>query len=220
MTDFGPDLPHVLTAFPGRDVKNALPAVLQDLKTLYAAESEKYSHITFFFNGGYDDKHFGEEHLKVESLRIPRFDMAPQMKARELTEAVVKKLKTVEYQFVAINFANADMVGHTGNLEAAVRAVEVLDECIGRLWKEVEALDGHLIVTADHGNVEQMIDVSTGAIETEHSTNPVPFIIAGKDLKGFRELPRGVLADVAPTILDVMGIRPPPDMTGRSLLSD
>lgn len=220
MTDFGPDLPHVLTAFPGRDVKNALPAVLQDLKQLYAAESEKYSHITFFFNGGFDDSHFHEEHLKIESLRIPRFDMAPEMKAVELTDAVLKKLRTGTYPFIAMNFANADMVGHTGNLEAAVRAVEVLDTCIGRLWKEVQAQDGHIVITADHGNVEQMIDVATGAIETEHSANPVPFIIAGKDLKGYRELPRGVLADVAPTILDVMGIRPPAEMTGRSLLSD
>jgi len=220
MTDFGPDLPHVLTAFPGRDVKDSLPAVLQGLKQLYAAESEKYSHITFFFNGGFDDNQFHEEHLKIDSLRIPRFDMAPQMKADELTDAVLKKLKTGAYHFIAMNYANADMIGHTGNLEAAIQAVETLDACVGRLWKEIDAMDGHLVVTADHGNVEQMIDVTTGAIETEHSTNPVPFIIAGKDLKGFRELPRGVLADVAPTILDVMGIRPPADMTGRSLLSD
>ena len=220
MTDFGPDLPHVLTAFPGRDVKNSLPAVLQDLKQLYAAESEKYSHITFFFNGGFDDNQFNEEHLKIESLRIPRFDLAPEMRAVELTDAVLKKLRTGQYHFIAMNFANADMVGHTGNLEAAIRSVEVIDRCIGRLWKEVSALGGHLVVTADHGNVEQMIDVTNGAIETEHSTNPVPFMVAGKDLEGFRELPRGVLADVAPTILDIMGIRPPEDMTGRSLLSD
>lgn len=220
MTDFGPDLPNLLTAFPGHDVKNSLPAVLQGLKQLYAAESEKYSHITFFFNGGFDDNHFNEEHLKIESLRIPRFDLAPQMKAEELTTALLKKLRTGAYHFIAVNIANADMVGHTGNLEAGVHAVEVLDACIGRLWKEVEAMDGHLVVTADHGNVEQMIDVSTGAIETEHSAYPVPFIIAGKDLKGYRELPRGVLGDVAPTILDVMGIRPPSEMSGRSLLSD
>ncbi len=220
MTDFGPDLQHVLTAFPGRDVKNSLPAVLQDLKQLYAAESEKYSHITFFFNGGFDDSHFNEEHLRIESLRIPRFDMAPEMRAEELASAVLKKLHTGNYHFIAMNFANADMVGHTGNLEASIRAVEVLDACIGRIWKEVKTLGGHLVVTADHGNVEQMIDGSTGAIETEHSTNPVPFIVAGPGLEGFRELPRGVLADVAPTILDLMGIRPPEEMNGRSLLSD
>lgn len=220
MTDFGPDLPHVLTAFPGRDVKNSLPATLSRLRHLYAAESEKYSHITFFFNGGFDDSQFNEEHIRIESLRIPRYDMRPEMKSSELTTAVLKKLRTGRYHFVAMNLANADMVAHTGNLDAAIAAVEAIDEAIGRIWQEVKALDGHLIVTADHGNVEQMIDVSTGAIETEHTTNPVPFIVAGKDVEGFRELPRGVLADVAPTILDIMGLRPPEEMTGRSLLSD
>lgn len=220
MTDFGPDLPHVLTAYPGRDIKNALPAVLKDYRQLYAAESEKFSHITFFFNGGYAETPFGEERLKVESLKIPRYDMAPEMKAEELTTAVLKKLRTGKYHFIAINYANADMISHTGNLDAAVKALEVLDGCLGRLWEEVKAMDGTFLVTADHGNVEEMIDVTTGAIETEHSVNPVPFVIAGRDLKTFRELPRGVLADVAPTILDVMGIRPPEEMTGRSLLSD
>jgi len=220
MTDFGPDLPHVLTAYPGRDVKNALPAVLQGKKQLYAAESEKFSHITFFFNGGYADTQFGEERLKVESLKIPRYDMAPEMKAEELTTAVLKKLRAGKYHFTALNYANADMVSHTGNLDAAVRSLEIIDRCIGRLWEAVRELDGTLIVTADHGNVEEMIDVTTGAIETEHSVNPVPFVIASKALKGYRELPRGVLGDVAPTILDVMGIRPPEEMTGRSLLAD
>ncbi len=220
MTDFGPDLPHILTAFPARDIRNALPAVLKGLKQLYAAESEKYSHITFFFNGGYDDRHFGEEHLKIESLRIPRFDMAPEMRTPDLATAVIKKLRRGLYHFVAMNFANADMVAHTGNLDAAVRAVEAIDGAIGRIWKEVQALDGTLVITADHGNVEEMIDVATGAVDTEHSVNPVPFLAAGRNLEGLRELPRGVLADVAPTILDLMGIRPPVEMTGRSLLSD
>jgi 2,3-bisphosphoglycerate-independent phosphoglycerate mutase len=220
MTDFGPDLPYVLTAFPGRDVKLALPEVLKTYRQLYVAESEKFAHITFFFNGGYAGTPNGEERIKVESLRIPRYDMAPQMRARELTEEVLKKLRTGAYHFIALNFANADMISHTGNLEAAVEAVEVIDECVGRLWKEVSALDGYLLVTADHGNVEEMIDVATGAIETEHSTHPVPLFVAGNGLKGFRELPRGILADVAPTVLDLMGIRPPEEMTGRSLLSD
>ena len=220
MTDFGPDLPHVLTAYPGRDIKNALPAVLKDLRQLYAAESEKFSHITFFFNGGFSDTQLGEERLKVESLKIPRYDMAPEMKADELTTEVIKKLRTGKYHFIALNFANADMIAHTGNLDAAEKALEAMDACIGRLWKEVQALSGTLVITADHGNVEEMIDVKTGAIETEHSVNPVPFVIANESLKGYRELPRGVLADVAPTILDVMGIRQPEEMTGRSLLSD
>jgi len=220
MTDFGPDLPRILTAYPGRDLKNALPAVLRRMKQLYAAESEKFAHITFFFNGGYDDTQFGEDRIKIESIKIPRYDVIPEMKAEELTTAVIKKLRTGKYNFVALNYANADMVAHTGNLDAAVQALEALDEALGRLWEQVKAMDGTLIITADHGNVEEMIDVTTGAIETEHSTNPVPFVIASADLKGYKELPRGVLADVAPTILDVMGIRPPEEMTGRSLLSD
>jgi 2,3-bisphosphoglycerate-independent phosphoglycerate mutase len=110
------------------------------------------------------------------------------------------------------------MVAHTGNLDASVAALEVIDVCLGRLWEQVSALDGTLIITADHGNVEEMVDVKTGAIDTEHNINPVPFVIASSKLKGFKELPRGVLADVAPTILSVMGIRPPEEMTGKSLL--
>jgi 2,3-bisphosphoglycerate-independent phosphoglycerate mutase len=220
MTDFGPGMTHVLTAFPGRDIKNTLTAVLKDFKQLYASESEKFSHITFFFNGGYPGTTFGEERFMIDSPDVPRFDMEPAMRTPELTTATIKKLRTGKYNFIALNFANADMVAHTGNLDAAIQAVESIDECLGRLWKEVQALNGYLIVTADHGNVEQMIDTATGAVETEHSVNPVPFVVAGMELTGYRELPRGVLADVAPTILDLMGIRPPVEMTGRSLLSD
>ncbi len=220
MTDFGPELPYILTAYPGREIKNALPAVLKEHKQFYVAESEKFSHITFFFNGGFADTQFGEERLRIESLRIPRYDMAPEMMAVEITNEVLKRVRSGKYHFIGVNYANADMVGHTGNLEAAVKAVEALDAAIGRLWKEIEARDGVLVVTADHGNVESMIDVTTGAVDTEHSTNPVPFLVADKDLKGIGELPRGVLADVAPTILDIMGIRPPDDMSGRSLLAD
>ncbi len=220
MTDFGPDLPDILTAYAGREIKNALPAVLKEHRQFYVAESEKFSHITFFFNGGYPDTQFGEDRLRIESLPIPRYDMAPEMKAVEITNEVLKRVRSGKYHFIGVNYANADMIGHTGNLEAAVKAVEVLDASIGRLWKEIEAQGGILAITADHGNVESMIDVTTGAVDTEHSTNPVPFLIAGNELKGGRELPRGVLADVAPTILDVMGIRPPDDMSGRSLLAD
>lgn len=220
MTDFGPDLPYILTAYPSREIKKTLPDVFKNLKQFYVAESEKFSHITFLFNGGYPDHHFGEERLRIESLRIPRYDMRPEMKAFEITEEAIKRIRSGKYHFIGINYANADMIGHTGNLEAAVNALEVLDECIGRLWKAIDEADGTLVVTSDHGNVESMIDATTGAVDTEHSTNPVPFLVANKNLKGGRELPRGVLADVAPTILDVMGIRPPDEMSGRSLLAD
>jgi len=219
MTDFGPDLPNIFTAYPHRIIKKPVPEVLKDFKQLYAAESEKFAHITYFFNGGVAEAKNNEERLKILSDSLPRFDMKPQMKARELTTAVLQKLRTGKYHFVAMNYANMDMVGHSGDLEAGAKAVEVVDECIGRLWNEVKKMNGYLIITADHGNIEQMIDVSTGAIRTEHTTNPVPFIIAGADVEGFRELPRGVLGDVIPTVLDLMGVSQPEEMTGRSLLS-
>lgn len=220
MTEFGPDLPHIFTAYPARDIKNALPTVLQGQKQLYVAESEKFSHITYFFNGGRVELLENEERLKIPSISIPRYDMAPQMRTPEIADTVAQRLRDNGYHFIAANLANADMVAHTGNLTAAVEAVEVIDAALGKIWKAVEDEGGTLIVTADHGNVEEMIDTSTGAIMTEHSIYPVPFIIASRDLKGFRELPRGVLADVAPTILERLGIRPPPEMTGRSLLSE
>lgn len=220
MTDFGPDLPHVLTAFPGRDLKNALPEALSGLKQLYIAESEKFSHVTYFFNGGYADARFGEERVRIDSLPIPRYDVAPMMSTPRIVDRVVRSVEEGEYHFICANFANADMVGHTGNLAAAVSAVEEVDEAIGRVWEAVRKKGGTLVVTADHGNVEEMIDVATGAPMPEHTTNPVPFIIASKDLKGYRELPRGSLADVAPTILDAMGLRKPEEMTGRSLLGE
>ena len=220
MTDFGPDLPHIFTAFPSRTIHKALPEVVDGRKQLYVAESEKFSHITYFFNGGVAETRHGEERIRIPSLKIPRYDMAPEMRAHEITDTVIEKLQRGAYQFIALNYANADMVAHTGNLVAAIQAVEVLDECIGRLWKAVQDAGGYLIFTADHGNVEEMVDVATGGVNTEHSTYPVPFIVAGPDIKGFRELPRGVLADVAPTILQLMGIRTPDEMTGRSLLSE
>ncbi len=220
MTDFGPDLPHVFTAFPSREIKKTLTELLAGFKQVYVAESEKFSHITYFFNGGVAEARFGEERIKIPSLKIPRYDIRPEMRAREITTTVLQKLKHNGHHFIAVNLANADMVAHTGNLDAAIEAMEVLDECIGKLWKQVREKGGTLVVTADHGNVEEMIDVTTGAVNTEHSVYPVPFIVAGEDLKGFRELPRGVLADVAPTILGLLGVHQPDEMTGRSLLSE
>jgi 2,3-bisphosphoglycerate-independent phosphoglycerate mutase len=220
MTDFGPDLPHVLTAFPSREIRKTLPETLSEYRQLYVAESEKFSHITYFFNGGAAQARKNEDRLKIPSLQIPRYDMRPEMRAKEIASAVVAKLKGNGYHFIAANFANADMVAHTGNLDAAIEAMETLDECLGDIWQAVKEADGYLIVTADHGNVEEMIDVATGAIQTEHSGFPVPFVVAGRDLKGYRELPRGVLADVAPTILGLMGVHQPDEMTGRSLLSE
>lgn len=220
MTDFGPDLPHVFTAYPARDIHNTLPDIIAPRKQLYIAESEKFSHITYFMNGGRVETLDGEDRLKIPSLNVPRYDMTPEMRGHEIATTVAQRLEHGGYRFIAVNLANADMVAHTGNLTAAISAMETVDACLGIIWKAVKAHDGFLIVTADHGNVEEMVDLATGAVNTEHSTYPVPFIVAGPDLKGFRELPRGVLADVAPTILDIMGIHQPEEMTGRSLLSE
>lgn len=222
MTDFGPDLPFVFTAYPARVIKNTLPDIIAaaGLRQLYIAESEKFSHITYFLNGGRVELLKGEERLKIPSLKIPRYDMAPEMRAPEITDTAIAHLNSNGYGLIALNYANADMVAHTGNLVAAVEAVEALDRCLGRLWKAVKDRGGILIVTADHGNIEEMIDVSTGAIQTEHSCFPVPFIAVADELKGFRELPRGVLADVAPTLIELIGLRQPAEMNGRSLLSD
>lgn len=220
MTDFGPDLPNIYTAYPHREVREPVTEVLRDYRQLYAAESEKFAHVTYFMNGLVADPRGGEERLKIQSHKVPRFDAEPEMKARELTTAILKKLRTGKYHFICVNYANMDMVGHTGNLGAAMKAVEAVDEAIGRLWKEVDAMGGYLFITGDHGNVEQMIDPKTGAIETEHTSNPVPLIIAGKGVEGYRELPHGVLADVVPTILDLMGIHKPEEMDGRSLFAE
>lgn len=219
MTDFGPDLPNIFTAYPHREVRNPVTEVLRDYRQLYAAESEKFAHVTYFMNGLVAAPRAGEERLRIPSPRVPRFDMKPEMKARELTTAVLRRLRTGKYHFICMNYSNMDMVGHTGNLGAAVKAVESVDASIGRLWEAVSEMGGYLFITGDHGNVEQMIDPQTGAIETEHTSNPVPFIVAGGGVRGYRELPHGTLADVVPTILELMGAHQPEEMTGRSLFS-
>ncbi|PIP17446.1 MAG: phosphoglycerate mutase (2,3-diphosphoglycerate-independent) [Parcubacteria group bacterium CG23_combo_of_CG06-09_8_20_14_all_35_9] len=219
MTDFGPDLPHVLTAFPGRDVEKSLPMVLKGFRQLYIAESEKYAHITYFFNGGYADPVAGEKRIRIVSPNVDHYDDTPEMSAYEITETVLKKIKQKAFDFIAVNFANPDMIGHTGNLKAGIKAVEVVDECIGKIVKEVLRKKGTAIVTADHGNAEEMINLETGEVDTKHSTNPVPFIVINQKLKIKKQkLKKGILSDVAPTILKIMNLPQPPEMTGKSLI--
>jgi len=162
----------------------------------------------------------GEERLIVQSTKIATYDLKPEMSARELTAAVMNKLKMdMDIRFILINYANADMVGHTGSIGATVKACEVLDECIGKLANWVTAYDGAMFITADHGNAEEMIDAHTGQIETEHSSSNVPFIVIKKDFLGRADiLPQGVLADVAPTIIKTLGLSVPTQMSGRNLL--
>jgi 2,3-bisphosphoglycerate-independent phosphoglycerate mutase len=204
--------------FPPERPAVTLARVIADrgLKQLHVAETEKYPHVTYFFNGGEEDEHEGEEFKLVPSPRdVPTYDHKPEMSAYEATDAFVERFEADEPAFAIINFANADMVGHTGVIEAAVKAVEAVDECLGRVIETVHAAGGACIVTADHGNADEMLE-EDGSPDTAHSLNPVPFVVtAGAEaLDG-----EGILADVAPTALALLGIEQPPEMTGRSLLS-
>lgn len=217
MTDFGPDLQDVLTAFPSRDVQGSLTETLNGFRQFYIAESEKYAHVTYFFNGGFADKLRGEDWMRVPSPFVPHYDSKPEMRAPIIADEVVRRLKADLHDFVCINFANADMVGHTGNLEATIAAVECVDKQLAKLAKITAEKGGTLVITADHGNAETKINAETGEVLTEHTANPVPFVVVGERFKRAK-LGEGMLADVAPTILDIMNVPKPPEMTGFSLL--
>jgi 2,3-bisphosphoglycerate-independent phosphoglycerate mutase len=191
-------------------------------KQLRASESEKERFVTFYFNGQQEAPFDLEDRIIVASPKVATYDLRPEMSSIELTDSVLNKLKTVpDYKFILINYAAPDMVGHTGNIGSAVKACEVVDECVARLANYTLAYDGVLIITADHGNVEEMIDAQSGQIETEHSTNPVPFIVISKDYLGKGQvLPTGILADIAPTVLSLLGLPIPVEMTGRNLLGE
>ncbi|MBU4332448.1 2,3-bisphosphoglycerate-independent phosphoglycerate mutase [Patescibacteria group bacterium] len=218
MTDFGPDLGNLLTAFPARDLLGTLPMAMNGYRQLYIAESEKYAHVTYFFNGGYPDPVNKEDRIIIQSPSVRSYDERPEMSASKLTGAVIDNLKNKVYNFITLNYANPDMIGHTGNLRAGVKACEVVDKCVGILYQEIKRQNGILIVTADHGNVEEMINLKTGEIDTKHSTNPVPFILVGDKLKNKKLASSGVLADVAPTILKLAGLEKPKEMTRSGLL--
>lgn len=209
-------------AFPPENVKFPLGAIIasQGYKQLRVSESEKERFVTYYFNGQQEMAFEGEDRIIVPSPKVATYDLMPEMSALEITNNVLSKLKSgTEYKFILINFANPDMVGHTGNIGAAVKACEVVDECIGKLADMVMAYGGYMLITADHGNVEEMIDASTGSIETEHSENPVPFaVISQKTMGKSITLTSGILADIAPTILKLLSINVPSNMTGRDLL--
>lgn len=213
MTDFGPDLDHVLTAFPGEDLKNTLPFVLQNFRQLYIAESEKYAHVTFFFNGGYADPVAGEKRIKVPSPDCSCYDEKPEMSAKEISKIVLKDLAKNNFDFYTINFANPDMVGHTGNLKATIQACECVDEQVGKITRATLKHNGLVIITADHGNAEEMLNIKTGEVDTEHSTNPVPLIITKKKIR----LKKGILGNIAPTIIKLLNLKKPKEMNKESL---
>jgi 2,3-bisphosphoglycerate-independent phosphoglycerate mutase len=216
LTEFGKDLDSVIPAFPNREVPGTIVEALRYMRQLYAAESEKFSQVTYFLNGGYDRPRFNEERLRVPSPRVVRYDRTPRMRADELAKRLVAALDG-GYDFVLANFCNADMVAHTGNEQAAIKACEALDDTLGVIWKTVQRLHGTLLVTADHGNIEQMRGAH-GGVDTEHNPHPVPFLVAGSAVRG-RKIRRGTLADVAPTAMWLLGVEKPREMTGRHLLS-
>ena len=232
MAEYEKDLP-VKVAFPPQVIENGLVETLskQHRTQLHIAETEKYAHVTFFLNGTREEPFPGETRVIIPSPKVASYDLAPEMSARDITSRVIKEMREDTYDFIVMNFANPDMVGHTGNLEATIKAVEVVDECLGKIVDETLARDGVVFITSDHGNAEEKLNLRTGDINKEHATNPVPFLIIGKAYQGQTasagEIPEGdlslvppvgMLADVAPTILSVMGIEQPEEMIGQSLI--
>ena len=180
------------------------------------AETEKYAHVTFFFNGGVEAPNEGEERILVHSPKVATYDLQPEMSAPEVCDKLVEAIQSLKYDVIIINFANPDMVGHTGVESAAIKAVETVDACVGRAVAALKEVDGQMFLCADHGNAEQLIDEATGAPFTAHTTNPVPFILINREGYGLRE--GGCLADIAPTLLELMGLPKPEEMSGESLL--
>lgn len=213
--------------FPPQHITHPLAKIISDAgKTqLHIAESEKYAHATYFFNGGWEAPFPGEERMVIPSPKVPSYTEKPEMSAYEITDKLLEYLDSRKYDFLMVNFANGDMMGHTGNLKAAAKALETIDKCVGKIMEKVLALDGAMIITADHGNCEEMINLKTGQPDTEHSVNPVPFYLIGNAYRlpaspiGQSGEPAGILADVAPTILELMDVPKPKLMSGQSLLN-
>jgi 2,3-bisphosphoglycerate-independent phosphoglycerate mutase len=232
MTEFSKEF-NVKLAFPPQEIKNGLAELIskKGLRQFHAAESEKYAHVSVFFNGGVIAPFPGEDRQIVTSpmSNYQNYAKTPAMSALQLTDVVLSKLKE-SYTFILVNFANPDMVGHTGDLKASMEAIRTVDDCLRRIWEVCQAEDICLVITADHGNVEEVLDIRSGGIDKEHSTNPVPLIIVGKQFMrdkskraGISSLagvvPVGVLSDVAPTILELLDLEKPSEMTGLSLIS-
>ena len=220
MVSYSGDLdPLLATLFPPLDLDRTLGQVIAEagLKQLRIAETEKYAHVTFFLNGGREEVFPGEERILVPSPKVATYDLQPEMSAPEVTDRLVAAIESGAFDLIVVNYANGDMVGHTGIIEAAIKAAETVDTCLGRLAEAVERAGGALMVTADHGNAEQMTDAATGQAHTAHTMNRVPILLidAGSEISGLDD---GRLADIAPSILELMGLARPAEMTGRPLL--
>lgn len=216
MTQYDATMPNVDVAFKPQSLKNTLGEYISDkgMAQLRIAETEKYAHVTFFFNGGVEKQYDGEDRILVKSPSIATYDLQPEMSAYEVTDKLVPAIKSGKYDMIILNFANCDMVGHTGVFEAAVKAVEAVDECVGRVVTAIQEMGGVALITADHGNADKMVDAD-GEPFTAHTTNPVPFCVVGYDCE-LRE--GGRLADIAPTMLQILGLEQPAEMDGVSLI--
>ena len=217
MTQYDATMPNVKVAFPPQSLKNTLGQYLSDkgLTQLRIAETEKYAHVTFFFNGGVEAPCPGEDRALIPSPKVATYDLKPEMSAFEVTDEVIARIDSGKYDVIILNFANCDMVGHTGVFEAAVKAVETVDTCVGRMVEKILEKGGAAFITADHGNADQMWEAD-GKPFTAHTTNPVPFVAVNTGAKALRE--GGRLADIAPTMLEVLGLPQPPEMDGVSML--
>ena len=219
-TDYDPLIPNKEVAFHKIELTNTFGEFLaaHGLKQARIAETEKYAHVTFFFNGGVEQPNEGEDRILVHSPKdVPTYDLKPQMSAYEVCDKLCEAIRSDKYDVIIINFANPDMVGHTGVESAAIKAVEVVDECVGKAVAAVKEMGGTMFICADHGNCDQLIDYETGAPYTAHTTNPVPFILVNYE-KGVGLREGGCLADIVPTLIEIMGMEQPKEMTGKSLL--
>ena len=231
-TEYERSLPTKI-AFPPNIIKITLGDLISQngLKQLRIAETEKYAHVTYFFNGGREEKNSGEDHILVPSPAVSSYDQKPEMSVYEITKKLTQYINEDKYDFILVNFANCDMVGHTGNIEAAIRAVESIDECLEKVVKAILKQGGLAMITADHGNADVMFNMQMGRMDKEHTTNPVPFILVGNDYAGRNfgwgdvpnndlslTKPHGILSDIAPTILKILNIKKPEEMTSKSLI--
>lgn len=219
MTEYDATMPNVKVAFAPEELKMTMGETVSKagLTQLRIAETTKYAHVTFFFNGGVEEPNKGEDRILVPSPKVATYDLQPEMSAPAVCDKLVEAIKSGKYDVIIINFANPDMVGHTGIEDAAIKAIETVDACVGRTVDAVKETDGILFICADHGNAEQLVDYETGTPFTAHTTNPVPFILVNAD-PSFKLREGGCLADIAPTLIELMGMEQPKEMTGKSLL--
>ncbi|WP_237761218.1 2,3-bisphosphoglycerate-independent phosphoglycerate mutase, partial [Legionella cherrii] len=217
MTQYDKNLP-TSQAFPPIPLNNTLGEVIAEygLSQLRIAETEKYAHVTFFFNGGNENVFSNEERILIPSPKVATYDLQPEMSAPQLTESLVEAINSQAYDVIICNYANADMVGHSGNFQATIRAIECLDQCMSKVWHALAQQDGKLLITADHGNAEEMFDETTHQAHTAHTSEPVPLVYVGGHWHFTRS--EGSLIDIAPTMLALLGITPPAEMTGHQLL--